>query len=253
MAKLIKVSADLRTERGAYYVSLGGFDTHKDNGPQLEKLFGDMNAALKAFVNEIKSQGRWDDVLVVSVSDFGRTITSNGLGTDHGWGGNHFVLGGSVNGGKIHGSYPDDLTPESPLNSGRGRLIPTTPWEGLWRPVSEWFGVEPAQMNTVLPNLGNFNNTDAIIRTEALFNMPQTSPPPPAPPAEQPSSPPPPPRPSPPPPSPPPPSTPAGPVCRNWCDAKEHQDKPWKRTPGQDPKDPARCEWTSCSGCPQCD
>ena len=121
VAKLIKVSADLRTERGAYYVSLGGFDTHKDNGPQLEKLFGDMNAALKAFVDEIKSQGRWDDVLVVSVSDFGRTITSNGLGTDHGWGGNHFVLGGSVNGGKIHGSYPDDLTPESPLNSGRGR------------------------------------------------------------------------------------------------------------------------------------
>ena len=60
-------------------------------------------AALRSFVNEMKSQGRWDDVTVLSASEFGRTITSNGLGTDHGWGGNHFVLGGSVNGGKIHG------------------------------------------------------------------------------------------------------------------------------------------------------
>ena len=207
VAKLINVSAHLRTERGAYYVSLGGFDTHSDNGPQLEKLFGEINAALRAFVNEIKSQGRWDDVLVVSVSDFGRTITSNGLGTDHGWGGNHFVLGGSVNGGKIHGSYPDDLTTESPLNSGRGRLIPTTPWESLWRPVSEWFGVEPAQMNTVLPNLDNFDE-DAIIRTEALFNMAKAPPSPPSSPAVQPlpavPTPPAPPPPLPPPPYPPP-------------------------------------------------
>ena len=56
----------------------------------------------------------------------------------HGWGGNHFVPGGSVNGGKIHGSYPDDLTDASLLNAGRGRIIPTTPWEGLWQPVGEW-------------------------------------------------------------------------------------------------------------------
>ena len=64
-----------------------------------------------------------------------------------------------------------------------------------------------------------------------------------------------PPTPSPPPPPPtsPPPSPPAGPVCSDWCDAKKHQDKPWKRTPDQDPEDPARCEWKSCSGCPQCD
>ena len=141
VAKLVNVSSQLRTERGAYFVRVGGFDTHSDNGGTLEEKFAEIDAALRAFVNEMKSQGRWDDVTVLSASEFGRTITSNGLGTDHGWGGNHFVLGGSVNGGKIHGKYPDDLTDASVLNAGRGRIIPTTPWEGLWQPVGEWFGV----------------------------------------------------------------------------------------------------------------
>ena len=58
VAKLINVSADLRTERGGYFVSLGGFDTHSDNGLTLEEKFGEINAALRAFVDEIKSQGR---------------------------------------------------------------------------------------------------------------------------------------------------------------------------------------------------
>ena len=135
-----------------------------------------INAALRAFVNEMKSQGRWDDVTVLSASEFGRTITSNGRGTDHGWGGNHFVLGGSVNGGKIHGTYPDDLTTSSALNTGRGRIIPTTPWEGLWRPVGEWFGVDPEHEDAVLPNLRNFDADAHIIRTGDLFRM-QPAPP----------------------------------------------------------------------------
>ena len=80
----------------------------------------------------------------------------DGQGTDHAWGGNHFLMGGAIKGGKIHGNYPDDLTDEGPLNIGRGRLIPTTPWEGVWKGVAEWFGVEDKNMATVLPNLGNF-------------------------------------------------------------------------------------------------
>lgn len=72
------------------------------------------------------------------------------------WGGNHFIIGGSVAGGKILGTYPDDFSDTGPLNIGRGRLIPTMPWEGLWLGVAEWFGVEPEQIETVLPNLGAF-------------------------------------------------------------------------------------------------
>ena len=67
------------------------------------------------------SQGIWEDVLVVSISDFGRTLSSNGAGTDHGWGGIHFLAGGSVRGGKIFGKYPETLEEDGELNIGRGR------------------------------------------------------------------------------------------------------------------------------------
>merc|ERR1719174_3221851 len=100
----------------------------------MEEKFDEINDALRAFVNEMKSQGRWKDVTVITVSEFGRTITSNGLGTDHGWGGHQMLMGGSVRGGKILGSYPDDLSDSAPLNTGRGRIIPTSPWEAIWKP-----------------------------------------------------------------------------------------------------------------------
>lgn len=67
--------------------------------------------------------------------------------------GNHFIMGGSVKGGFIHGDFPDDLTDQGSLNIGRGRLIPTTPWEGPWKGLSEWFGVTYQNLPTVLPNL----------------------------------------------------------------------------------------------------
>ena len=75
---------------------------------------------------ELKAQGVWRNVTLVAASDMGRTLSSNGLGTDHAWGGNYFVLGGAVRGGRIVGKYPGDLTDDGPLNLGRGRLIPTT-------------------------------------------------------------------------------------------------------------------------------
>ena len=72
-----------------------------------------------------------EQVAIATLSDFGRTLTSNGRGTDHAWGGNHVVMGGEVRGGQILGAYPSTLAKSdaNPLNIGRGRLIPTTPWE----------------------------------------------------------------------------------------------------------------------------
>jgi uncharacterized protein (DUF1501 family) len=94
--------------------------------------------------------------VVVTASDFGRTLTSNGYGTDHAWGGNNFIVGGSVKGGQIHGEYPDDLTADGPQNIGRGRLIPTTSLDAMWNGVSEWMGVDNDGLEKVLPNRGNF-------------------------------------------------------------------------------------------------
>lgn len=63
--------------------------------------------------------------------------------------------GGSVDGGKILGKYPDDITPDGVLNIGRGRIIPTTSWDAIWNGVAEWMGVKSDQLDYVLPNREN--------------------------------------------------------------------------------------------------
>ena len=80
----------------------------------------------------MQSQGLWDSVTVVTLSDFGRTLTSNGLGTDHGWGGNMFLFGGAVRGGQVLGTYPDELGDSSPVNLGRAVQRRRSPVPGPW-------------------------------------------------------------------------------------------------------------------------
>jgi len=169
VARIMKQRDSLQSTRSAFYVQLGSFDAH--GGSALggtAMLLQDTNSALRCFVDDMKVQGIWNDVVIMSASEFGRTLTSNGVGTDHAWGGNHFIMGGSVSGAKIHGQYPDDVSDEGALNIGRGRLIPTTPWEGMWKGVAEWFGVESENIDTVLPNLPAF--TENIFGSAELFN-----------------------------------------------------------------------------------
>ena len=87
-----------------------------------------------------------------------RTLSPNsGKGTDHGWSGSSFILGGQVKGGRILGEYPTDLSSGSPLNIGRGRFIPTTPFDAVWYGVSKWLGVDTDEgLDKVLPNKNSF-------------------------------------------------------------------------------------------------
>jgi len=78
--------------------------------PNPQKKYRDINVALKTFAAEMKALGVWDQVAVQSISEFGRTVTTNGQGTDHAWGGNHFLVGGGVRGGVIHGQYVCELS-----------------------------------------------------------------------------------------------------------------------------------------------
>ena len=156
VAKIIKMRDATKNEREVFIVNKGGWDTH--NTFDLDPLFGDVDSGLKSFVQEMKSQGIWNDVVVLSVSDFGRTLTSNGQGTDHAWGGNHFVASGSLKGGKMLGTFPNSLTDDGDRSIGRGRVIPSSPWELVWNGIAQWFGVENTQMNKVLPNAQNFPN-----------------------------------------------------------------------------------------------
>jgi hypothetical protein len=105
---------------------------------------------------------------VVLASEFGRTLRSNGAGTDHGWGGNTCILGGSVRGGQILGKYPAD--PE--IHIGNGVLVLTTPWEGLWHGISQWVGLSESSIDKVLPNRKNFLKGSYMLDKQSLFRRP---------------------------------------------------------------------------------
>jgi len=157
VALLMKANQQtFHNEREAYYVSLGGFDVHADAIGKMELLMSTVDDALASFEAEMQLQGLWNNVTIVQASEFGRTISSNGDGSDHAWGGNYWIAGGAVRGGQILGSFPADLSENSDLNLGRGRLIPTTSWEHIWSAIGEWFGVSNEDMGSVLPRRANF-------------------------------------------------------------------------------------------------
>ena len=166
IAKIIKGRGALGAQRDAFVTGSRGFDGHASaSNEALHTGVG----TLETFINELKSEpGLWNNVTIVVMSEFGRTISSNGRGTDHGWGGNVVVMGGAVDGGKIFGKFPQRLGEDSEVNIGRGRLIPTRSWESVWNGVAEWLGVSSCRMHEVLPNLPNFP-TDHIYTKNELY------------------------------------------------------------------------------------
>ena len=113
------------------------------------------------------TSGIWNDVALLEASDFGRTLGTNGQGTDHAWGGHYFLLGGNINGGKIFGEYPASLLESSSTNIGRNhRFLPTSPWEGVWTGLANWFGVESSRFAELLPNAANFPASQLLSKQE---------------------------------------------------------------------------------------
>ena len=114
-----------------------------------------LSRGLAAFRDALKEQGAYDDVTTFTISEFGRSLESNGSGSDHGWGGHHIVMGGAVQGGKIYGNYPD-LTAGSPLDIGAGSFIPTTSMQEYLAEMLLWFGIPIAELSYVLPDIAKF-------------------------------------------------------------------------------------------------
>ena len=145
------------------------FSSEGNSLNRLQDLLSTLDQAIKCFADELKAQKVWLNTTVVVASEFGRSLTANGNGVDHGWGGNYFVFGGAVKGGHILGEYPDDLSLESRFNVGRGRILPTTPWESVWNAVAQWMGLDNERIPDVLPNLKNFATSGTIIDQADLF------------------------------------------------------------------------------------
>ena len=155
VARAIAAQKDLCHKRQTFFIRAGGWDHHSEVMDAQTIMLAEIDQAVKYFRDAMIEIGMTDKVVLFSASDFGRTLTSNGVGSDHAWGGNHFVLGGPVNGGRIFGQYPP-LALNSSLEVGRGRLIPTTSVDEYGSELARWFGVSSGEMETVFPNITNF-------------------------------------------------------------------------------------------------
>ena len=156
VAKMIAARDPLATRRQVFFVSLGGFDNHDDlitDHPELMSLVGGALAAFDAAMLEL---GVADKVTAFTASDFGRTLTSNGNGADHGWGSHHLVMGGAVKGRAFYGT-PPQLANNGPDDVGQGRLLPTTSVDQFGATLGRWFGVSDTDLSLVMPNLGNYS------------------------------------------------------------------------------------------------
>ncbi len=160
VARTIEARNTLNMSRQTFFVEFGGWDHHDEVLNSQAGMLSMMDNGLSAFQKALEDQGIADQVTTFVISDFGRTLTSNGNGTDHGWGGNMFVMGGAVNGQRIFGEYPS-LRLESDLDLGSGRLMPTLSADEYFAELALWFGVPPSDLKTIFPNIGNFYNVNS--------------------------------------------------------------------------------------------
>ncbi|HSQ10502.1 MAG TPA: DUF1501 domain-containing protein [Burkholderiaceae bacterium] len=155
VARMIAARQALGATRQVFHVSIGGFDQHSGlingHGGRMTELAN----AMAAFYQATVSLGVADSVTAFTASDFGRTLDSNGEGSDHGWGSHHFVVGGAVKGGELYGTWPETVL-RGPNDVGRGNLLPTTSVNQYAATLATWFGIADAQMADVLPNAANF-------------------------------------------------------------------------------------------------
>jgi len=170
VARIIQASgsADIGARRQVFFVSMGGFDTHDAQNTNHAQLMARLAHALRYFDDTLGALGLRNQVTTFTASDFGRTFTSNGDGTDHGWGAHHFVAGGAVRGGDLYGTFPvygtknanNNNFDSSPDQLGNGALLPTTSVDQLGATLGKWFGLSDSQLLDVFPNLANFGSRD---------------------------------------------------------------------------------------------
>ena len=161
VARLIGARGALGSKRQVFMVSLGGFDLHDNLIAQQPQLMQRVSDALTAFYNATVELGVADKVTAFTASDFGRTLSSNGDGSDHGWGSHHFMVGGAVKGAAFYGTPPpvsitNTATLQDQWHVGQGRQLPSTSVDQYAATLARWFGVADSEMAVVLPNIRQF-------------------------------------------------------------------------------------------------
>jgi len=168
VSRMIKLSrtvgSGVEHQRQVYFVRLGGFDLHDGlmsigNGGQ-GALLQRVSQAMGSFWTALEEIGATNEVTTFTMSEFARTLNSNGNGSDHGWGGVQMVMGGAVNGGRLYGSFPDQAL-NGPVSFSRGQTIPSTSVDQMAATLARWMGVTNTdQLNTIFPNLSLFSSSN---------------------------------------------------------------------------------------------
>jgi uncharacterized protein (DUF1501 family) len=155
VARMIAARGPLAQRRQLFFVQQGGFDFHDNLLNDQARLLKEVADAMAAFQAAMAALGVAPSVTAFTTSEFGRALQHNGRGSDHGWGGHHFVMGGAVLGNRVYGRMPT-VALGGPEDSGQGRLIPTTAVDQYAATLARWFGVGDSNLATVVPNLGRF-------------------------------------------------------------------------------------------------
>ncbi|MET0855263.1 MAG: DUF1501 domain-containing protein, partial [Telluria sp.] len=156
VARMISAGPALGAKRQVFFVSMGGFDTHDAMLTAHPGLLSGVAGALAAFQQATVELGLSDKITTFTASDFGRTMSGNNDGSDHGWGSMHFVMGGAVKGQRFYGTAPV-VANGGPDDVGQGRLLPTTSVDQLAATLGKWMGVSDSDLLGMLPSLVNYN------------------------------------------------------------------------------------------------
>ncbi len=159
------ISGATGVRRQVFFVSMGGFDSHDLQNRNQADLMARLAQAMSYFDTTLGALGARGNVTTFTASDFGRTFTSNGDGTDHGWGSHHLVMGGSVIGGDLYGRYPTLALKNANNNNfdgsadqlGNGAMLPGSSVDQLGATLGRWFGLTDTEIAAIFPNLANFN------------------------------------------------------------------------------------------------
>ncbi len=159
VARIIAGRSALGAQRQVFFVSMGGFDTHDFQKTAHADLMARLAHAMSYFdgvMGNLQGSDLRKQVTLFTASDFGRTFTSNGDGTDHGWGSHHFIVGGAVKGNNIYGDFPVTGLKHS-QDVGSGSLLPQFSVDQYGATLANWFGLSTTQINDIFPNITNFS------------------------------------------------------------------------------------------------
>lgn len=159
IAKMIAARNALGHKRQIFFAAVNGYDLHGGQIGAHDNLLTELSGAMGAFYNATVELGVASSVTAFTASDFGRTLQSNGTGSDHGWGNHQLIMGGAVRGQRVYNSYPS-LVLGGPNDTTQGRWIPTVSVDEYSATLAKWFGVSTTNLSTVFPNLGRFARPD---------------------------------------------------------------------------------------------